>query len=398
MGCYGIDISEWQGKNYNISQSNSFVILRAGYSDKEDACFSNFAKQCINKNIKFGVYWYSYARTPEKVQAEIDACLKTISPFSEYIKSGVGVWIDMEDADGWKARNGWKRTKENVSAICNRFCAAMEAAGYYAGIYASYSWLAGSGRVIECPLYDKWVAHYHQNDGTRSGDYSSLGSIHQYTSKPIDKSYMYVDISRFDMTRKKKKETKKYKIPNLILGMHHLNVTQLPRGNYSHPNLAMDLAGEDLGIDFYVAKACNWKCIAGMWGYGTYFFVPVDANGKHTEVMCADGVKRYVTLALTHSNCRFIKTQRGKIYKKDSPMYEEGGKGGRGAYTFGNHIHLEIAEGYKTTKKWNNRLGVWTMGDELDPTKVFFILDGYTTTVDDKKANFKHTKSLTTEV
>ena len=48
-------------------------------------------------------------------------------------------------------------------------------------------------------------------------------------------------------------------IPNLCFGMHHLNITQLPGGALSHPNLAVDLAGEDTGIDFWFAKCCDWK-------------------------------------------------------------------------------------------------------------------------------------------
>ena len=88
-------------------------------------------------------------------------------------------------------------------------------------------------------------------------------------------------------------------VPNLCFGMHHLTVTQLPKGDFSHPNLAMDLAGQDGGVDFWFAKCCDWKCIAGEWGSGTYFFIPCDSKGNHINIMCADGKQRKITIALT---------------------------------------------------------------------------------------------------
>jgi len=187
-------------------------------------------------------------------------------------------------------------------------------------------------------------------------------------------------------------------VPNLVFGMHHLNITQLPGGALSHPNLAVDLAGEDTGIDFWFAKACALKCIAGEFGYGTYFFIPCDSKGNHIPVMCADGKQRKVTIALTHSNKQYVKTTVGKIYAKNQPCYEEGGKGAKGAHTFGNHIHLEVAEGYKTTKYKDTKLGVLTMGNELNPLKVMFVLDGYTKVVNSKGATLVHTKSETTKI
>ena len=45
----------------------------------------------------------------------------------------------------------------------------------------------------------------------------------------------------------------------LIFGMHHLNITQAGslldgKEHYSHPNAAIDLAGEDSGIDYWYNK------------------------------------------------------------------------------------------------------------------------------------------------
>ena len=155
---------------------------------------------------------------------------------------------------------------------------------------------------------------------------------------------------------------------NLCYGMKVINITQLPQGNYSHPNYAMDLAGSDMGIDFWFSQG-RWKCHAGEWGNGTYFFIPVDEKGKTCKVHCADGKDRVVTIALTHSNKRYIKTQVGKIYDNGVPAYEEGTKG----RATGNHIHLEVALGVQSTKHYDSKLNVYRMNNELNPLEMFFV-------------------------
>ena len=191
---YGIDISEHNGDIDLSKYDHDFVIIRAGYDVTEDRWFQANCMKCERNGIPYGVYWYSYALTQKSAIDEAEACLKTIA--GHHIQCGV--WFDMEDADGYKRKHGWQMDRSNVSAICNAFCRHVQDAGYYAGIYASHSWLYGAGRLIDCPDFDKWTAHYGAtNDGQRHGDYSAIGSMHQYTSKPIDKDVMYGDISRF---------------------------------------------------------------------------------------------------------------------------------------------------------------------------------------------------------
>lgn len=407
MSMYGIDISQHNGDIDLTPYKKQFVIIRAGWGTVTDTYFKKNVEKCEKLGIPYGIYWYSYARTVEAVKLESAACLKVISG----TPPSVGVWFDMEDADGWKARNGWKKTKSNVSAICNTFCEAIEKAGYYTGIYASYSWFVGSGAVIDCPKYDHWVAHYHTNNGTRSGDYSSMGSIHQYTSKPLDKNYMYGDLSRYAAkksttsgSQKKATATADYGYDNLVFGMHHLNITQLGtlidgQKHLSHPNAALDLAGSDQKVDFYYAKS-RMKCI-GQWkpGYGTYFFTYVDPDGNYTKMHLADGTDKYVVLAMTHSSQQYVKSVVNKIYEVGSPVYEEGGLGKNGAHTHGNHIHLEVATvdsiaDMPKTKAWDQAVGCYRMRHEANPVNCFFILDGFTTVVSTNGAKFKHVSSV----
>lgn len=191
---YGIDISKHNGDINLEPYRGQFVIIRAGYGNfTKDEKFDRNVSECKRLGIPFGVYLYSYALNADGAKAEAEALLKILEPIKNDIK--VGVWFDMEDADGYKKKHGFKFTHENISAICYEFAKTIEDAGYYSGIYTALSWL----QYIkpECDRYDKWVASWGTNDGTLQNDTSGFGTLHQYTSKPIDKNLMYADISRY---------------------------------------------------------------------------------------------------------------------------------------------------------------------------------------------------------
>ena len=196
---YGIDISKHNGDINLEPYRGQFVIIRAGYGNfTKDEKFARNVIECKRLGIPFGVYLYSYALNAEEAKAEAHALLKALEPIKNEIK--VGVWFDMEDADGYKKKHGFKFTHENISAICYAFAKTIEDAGYYSGIYTSSSWLPYI--KPECDRFDKWVASWGTNNGQLQNDTSKYGTIHQYTSKPIDKNIMYADISRYDMNKK----------------------------------------------------------------------------------------------------------------------------------------------------------------------------------------------------
>ena len=194
---YGIDISEHNG-NINLEPyKGQFVIIRAGYGRTyTDKKFVRNVEECTRLGIPFGIYWYSYALNPEHARAEAEKCLATIKPYKDRIR--VGVWFDMEDADHYKAKNGFRFNVNTVSALCNAFCEVVEKAGYYVGIYTSQSWL---GTYVSCPKYDKWVANWGINNGKVNVDTRKLGSMLQYTSKPLDKDLIYVDLVHYEMNK-----------------------------------------------------------------------------------------------------------------------------------------------------------------------------------------------------
>ena len=196
---YGIDISKHNG-NIDLSKyKGQFVIIRAGYGwESTDPLFHRNVKECKRLGIPFGVYWYSYALNTQQAKTEANYFLKLIAPYKNDLK--MGVWFDMEDADGWKRRHGFTFNNANISAITHTWCDIVESAGYYTGIYASQSWMPYF--TPKCNRFDKWTASWGANDGYRHNDMSNYGSLHQYTSSPLDKSVSYVDISRFSKQAK----------------------------------------------------------------------------------------------------------------------------------------------------------------------------------------------------
>ena len=130
----GVDISEHNGSVDFQALKNAgvqFAILRLGYGSdyvsQDDSRFSENVRKAETAGMPWGAYLYSYAKT-------------------------YGVWFDVEDGQIANA---------DLAATCQTFCGAMEAAGVYAGIYASLSWLNGK---LNSPLlgkYDKWVAQWN---------------------------------------------------------------------------------------------------------------------------------------------------------------------------------------------------------------------------------------------
>ena len=186
----GIDISEHNGDIDLTQYVNGFVIIRAAWGTNTDQKFLRNVQECERLGIPYGVYVYSYAENDGEAVEEAQnmlALLKQCHPT-------VGVWFDMEDADGFKAKHN-VTDPALISSMCRSFCSTIKSNGYHVGVYASLSWFQNIISGVD--EYDKWLAFWHYNDGTFT-DASSFGtSLHQFTSNPLDRDILYVDISYF---------------------------------------------------------------------------------------------------------------------------------------------------------------------------------------------------------
>lgn len=185
----GIDISQWQGDMDLTPYKDGFVIIRGGFWTNVDPWAERNIRKCEKLGIPWGIYWYSYALNGEQAKQEAEACLR----FLGGRKPRLGVWFDMEDADGYKQRNGFP-SNETINAMCKAFCAAMAEAGNRTGVYANLDWF--DNKIGETG-FDKWIAAWGVNDGVNYPDLSGECVMQQYRGNPLDLDILYVPLSYF---------------------------------------------------------------------------------------------------------------------------------------------------------------------------------------------------------
>ena len=175
----GIDVSKHNGKIdwEKVKKSGiTFVMIRCGFGkdaeEQDDPYFQYNISECERLGIKYGIYLYSYALTEDSAYSEVNHALRLIKNYNPKL----GVWIDMEDADGYKKKNGMP-TNQVLVNICDIFCSALIGNGYSSGIYASLSWLNNQLNSSKLDKYNKWVAQWNS-----SCSYNKPYKIWQYTS------------------------------------------------------------------------------------------------------------------------------------------------------------------------------------------------------------------------
>ena len=158
----GVDVSYHNGRIdwANLKESGiNFAICRTGYGRSGvDETFLKNVDNAHAAGMSVGAYHYSYALTPADAIKEAIFCKEIISDAGIFLE--MPVFFDMEDADGYKARHGFRFTRGNVTAICRAFLSEIKPLN--AGIYASYSWLEEliDWRSLNCPIWNaQWGSH-----------------------------------------------------------------------------------------------------------------------------------------------------------------------------------------------------------------------------------------------
>lgn len=168
-----IDVSKHQ-RRIDWKQARNHIdgaIIRCGYGSdiksQDDSQFVANVKGCLQNNIPFGVYLYSYAKTIEEAKSEAAHVLRLLEPYKD--KLSFPVYYDLEEAG----------TESGAVERAIVFGDIIEAAGYWCGIYANQYWwrtyLKGG-----LDRFTKWVAKYStEKPSGISGTYD----IWQYSSK-----------------------------------------------------------------------------------------------------------------------------------------------------------------------------------------------------------------------
>ncbi len=194
----GIDVSKHQGKiDWDKVKADGiqFAMIRLGYGgdirNQDDEYFERNVREAERVGIPWGAYLYSYALNVEQAKSEAEHALRLL----EGKKPTFPIAFDMEDADGYKKKNGMPSNAELVE-ICYTFLDEVEKAGYYVTLYASKSWLENQLNSPKLDRFDKWVAQWGPKC-TYSGpygiwQYSSDGKVNGIASR-VDMNIAYKD-------------------------------------------------------------------------------------------------------------------------------------------------------------------------------------------------------------
>lgn len=191
---HGIDISHWNSiLNFDKVANDpgvDFIILKAGGSDKgfyRDPVFErNYIAFHHERDIPCGCYYYVGRMCIDKESGRRDAhhLLEIIAGLTfEY-----PIYIDLESTS--------PKHKTGATEATIAFCETIEAAGYYAGIYASdVSGFQDRLHLNHLDQFDKWVARYGSRPKTvkKYGMWqsSSSGRIEGINGKvDIDEAYI----------------------------------------------------------------------------------------------------------------------------------------------------------------------------------------------------------------
>ncbi|WP_297020552.1 GH25 family lysozyme [uncultured Dialister sp.] len=152
---WGIDVSEHNGSiPWRALKRGglSFAIVRLGWGQVHlDELFYENINGALAAGIEVGIYYYSYALTMEAAAREarftafvLRDCGLSLSRLS------MGCWLDMEDADRYKEKNGLT-DGQAITAISASFLEEMKKEGYPCGIYGSWDWLTHKIHVPSLP-------------------------------------------------------------------------------------------------------------------------------------------------------------------------------------------------------------------------------------------------------
>ncbi len=164
VGRLGIDVSSHQGWIDWAAVADSgvdYAIIRAGYRGytdgalNEDETFLYNIEAAIANGLDVGVYCFSQALNAQEAAEEAAYVLELVSGYDlEY-----PIYFDWESIDDDSARTATISASE-LTACASAFCAAVEDAGYDAGVYFNLSMAVSLYHLYNLSDYDFWLAEY----------------------------------------------------------------------------------------------------------------------------------------------------------------------------------------------------------------------------------------------
>ena len=197
----GIDVSSNNGVvDFEKAKASGvqYVIIRVGYgsdiSEQDDEQAMRNMQECERLNMPYGVYLYSYALNLNEAESEVAHVLRIVQGFNPLL----GVWFDMEDADGYKERHNFipYNHRQEITDFCRHFCSKMQENGYKAGIYANKNYWDNVLYADQLSDYPVWLAHWGIDEPSMEclmWQYTSDGNVDGISDR-VDMNYYYGEL------------------------------------------------------------------------------------------------------------------------------------------------------------------------------------------------------------
>lgn len=188
-----IDVSVYNGKvDYVRAKKQGVAGAIIKIVDKSlelDKQFENNVAGCLENNIPFGVYNYSYATTKEKAKSDMKKVCDILDSLNLSTRPELGVWFDIED------KVQAKLSKERIAQILNTAKKVVEKRGYKFGIYTGLAFYNEHIDKTKVTCKRWWIARYYRG-------YAAM-NIKVYPDenyKPLKDVYIwqYTSSGRFD--------------------------------------------------------------------------------------------------------------------------------------------------------------------------------------------------------
>ncbi len=160
MAWKGMDVSEFQSDiDWNAVKSDGveFVIIRAGYSTRQDYEFDNHIQGANSVGLHIGLYVYSLAENTDEAISEADFALGLANQCGCV---DMPIYIDCEESGLEGCADGCARA----------FCDHVNQAGYRGGVYASGNWWANYLDMNYWSDKPVWGASYPQGGWSDPND------------------------------------------------------------------------------------------------------------------------------------------------------------------------------------------------------------------------------------
>lgn len=151
----GIDVSEYQGtinwKKVKTAGCRFAVLRSVKRNGNADMQFHANVKGCLENDIPFDVYRYTYALLPTEALKEAKQVIRLLQTYGI---QKCRIWWDVED------RSLEKRGKEILTGLIRTAENAVAGAGYSFGIYTGLSFYREGyfdAEAFDCPV---WIAVY----------------------------------------------------------------------------------------------------------------------------------------------------------------------------------------------------------------------------------------------